>query len=236
MDSWYPDAYKSLHEALAHGAIANNSRIGIKYVDSEDLERNGAGKLLENVNGILVPGGFGKRGFEGKIQAIKYARLNNIPFFGICLGMQMALVEYSRNVCEIEGAHTREYSQDVCEPVIDLIEDQKAMDDKGGTMRLGAYPCVIKDDTFAYKAYKTNEISERHRHRYEVNNKYRKLLVEKGLVFSGLSPDENLVEMIEIKEHPWYLGCQFHPEFKSTPLKPHPLFVDFIKSAIEYKT
>lgn len=230
------DAYKSLHEALAHGAIANNSRIGIKYVDSEDLERNGAGKLLENVNGILVPGGFGKRGFEGKIQAIKYARLNNIPFFGICLGMQMALVEYSRNVCEIEGAHTREYSQDVCEPVIDLMEDQKAMDDKGGTMRLGAYPCVIKDDTFAYKAYKTNEISERHRHRYEVNNKYRKLLVEKGLVFSGLSPDENLVEMIEIKEHPWYLGCQFHPEFKSTPLKPHPLFVDFIKSAIEYKT
>ncbi|NIX15073.1 MAG: CTP synthase, partial [Candidatus Dadabacteria bacterium] len=227
----HQDAYKSLHEALAHGGFANNTKVQIKYVDSEDIENEGIDGLLSGVNGILVPGGFGKRGFEGKIDAITYARTNNVPFFGICLGMQMALVEYSRNVCSIAGAHTIEYEDDVSNPVVHLMEDQKSVDNKGGTMRLGAYPCIVKDDTIAFRAYKTNNISERHRHRYEVNNKYRKRLEKKGLIFSGVSPDENLVEMIEIKEHPWFLGCQFHPEFKSTPLSPHPLFVDFIKSA-----
>lgn len=228
------DAYKSLHEALAHGGYANDTKVQIRYVDSEDIESKGIDGLLEGVNGILVPGGFGKRGFEGKISAAAYARNNNVPFFGICLGMQMALVEYSRNVCGIKDAHTKEFASDICNPVIDLMEDQKSLEEKGGTMRLGAYPCVIKDDTFAYKAYKTNNISERHRHRYEVNNKYREVLEQSGLILSGLSPDKNLVEMIEIKEHPWFLGCQFHPEFKSKPLSPHPLFVDFIKSATEF--
>lgn len=230
----HQDAYKSLHEALAHGGFANNTKVQIKYVDSEDIENEGIDGLLSGVNGILVPGGFGKRGFEGKIDAITYARTNNVPFFGICLGMQMALVEYSRNVCAIAGAHTIEYQDDVTNPVVHLMENQKSVDNKGGTMRLGAYPCIVKDDTIAYRAYKTNNISERHRHRYEVNNKYRKRLEKKGLIFSGVSPDENLVEMIEIKEHPWFLGCQFHPEFKSTPLSPHPLFVDFIKSASQF--
>ena len=229
------DAYKSLHEALYHGGIANDTKVRIKYVDSEDIEKNGVDDLLDDVNGILVPGGFGKRGFEGKIRAITYARTNNRPFFGICLGMQMALVEYARNVCKIEDAHTREFSDTVSNAVIDLMKDQKLIEQLGGTMRLGSYPCLIKDDTIAYRAYNINNISERHRHRYEVNNDYRGILLKNGLVFSGLSPDENLVEIIEIKEHPWYLGCQFHPEFKSSPLKPHPLFVDFIKSAIEFK-
>jgi CTP synthase len=228
------DAYKSLHEALAHGGFANDTKVQIKYLDSEDIESKGIDGMLDGVNGILVPGGFGKRGFEGKISAAAYARNNNVPFFGICLGMQMALVEYARNVCGIENAHSSEFTSDVSNPVVDLMEDQKSVEDKGGTMRLGAYPCVIKDDTFAYKAYKTNNISERHRHRYEVNNKYRDVLEKNGLVFSGLSPDKHLVEMIEIKEHPWFLGCQFHPEFKSTPLNPHPLFVEFIKSATEF--
>lgn len=230
------DAYKSLHEALYHGGIANDIKVRIKYVDSEDIEKNGVHELLNDVNGVLVPGGFGKRGFEGKITAINYARTNNLPFFGICLGMQMALVEFSRNICNIKDAHTREYSDTVCNPVIDLMKDQKLMEQLGGTMRLGSYPCVIKDDTIAYRAYKLNNISERHRHRYEVNNDYRDILLKNGLIFSGLSPDESLVEIIEIKEHPWFLGCQFHPEFKSSPLKPHPLFVDFIKSAIEFKS
>ena len=230
------DAYKSLHEALYHGGIANDTKVSIKYVDSEDIEKNGVHQLLDDVNGILVPGGFGKRGFEGKISAINYARTNNLPFFGICLGMQMALVEFTRNVCNIKDAHTREYSDTVSNPVIDLMKDQKLIEQLGGTMRLGSYPCVIKDDTIAYRAYKLNNISERHRHRYEVNNDYRDILLKNGLIFSGLSPDENLVEIIEIKEHPWFLGCQFHPEFKSSPLKPHPLFVDFIKSAVEFKS
>lgn len=230
------DAYKSLHEALYHGGIANDTKVSIKYVDSEDIENNGVDVLLDDVNGVLVPGGFGKRGFEGKISAINYARTNNLPFFGICLGMQMALVEFSRNICKIKDAHTREFSDSVSNTVIDLMKDQKLIEQLGGTMRLGSYPCVIKDDTFAYRAYKMNNISERHRHRYEVNNDYRDILLKNGLIFSGLSPDENLVEIIEIKEHPWFLGCQFHPEFKSSPLKPHPLFVDFIKSTIEFKS
>ncbi len=230
------DSYKSLHEALAHGGLSNDARVDIKYVDSEDIESNGAGANLDDVHGILVPGGFGKRGFEGKIEAIKYARENKVPFFGICLGMQMAVVEFARNVCEISGAHSIEFADDVSDPVVHLMEDQKSVDDLGGTMRLGAYPCVLKEDTLARSAYGADDISERHRHRYEVNNKYRDQLQGKGLILSGLSPDEKLVEMIELKKHPWFVGCQFHPEFKSTPLNPHPLFRDFIKVALEYKS
>jgi CTP synthase len=230
------DAYKSLHEALAHGGIANDSRVVIKYVDSEEIESKGAEALLGDVHGVLVPGGFGKRGFEGKIQAVSFARKRNVPFFGICLGMQMAVVEFARNICGLKDAHTSEFGPDVANPVIDLMEGQKSIRDKGGTMRLGAYPCVLKKDTFAYSAYNADEISERHRHRYEVNNRYHETFEKNGLVLSGMSPDGKLVEMIEIRNHPWFVGCQFHPEFKSTPLNPHPLFRDFIKVAMEYKS
>lgn len=230
------DSYKSLHEALAHGGIANDSHVNIKYVDSEEVESKGTRASLEDVHGILVPGGFGRRGFEGKIQAVNFAREHKVPFFGICLGMQMAVVEFARNVCGLSGAHTSEFAKDTPYPVIDLMEDQKKVTGKGGTMRLGAYPCSLKDGTFAQSAYKSKEISERHRHRYEVNNRYREVLEKNGLVLSGLSPDGRLVEMVEIQNHPWFVGCQFHPEFKSTPLNPHPLFRDFIKVAMEYKS
>ncbi|MFI5324224.1 MAG: CTP synthase, partial [Thermodesulfobacteriota bacterium] len=230
------DSYKSLHEALAHGGMANDSRVEIKYVDSEDIESQGVELLLRDVHGVLVPGGFGKRGFEGKIQAVKYAREKRVPFFGICLGMQMAVVEFARNVCGIQKANSREYGDDVADTVIDLMEEQKQVSGLGGTMRLGAYPCIIKKDTLSYAAYRSDEISERHRHRYEVNNLYRNTLHDNGLVLSGLSPDGNLVEMIELGSHPWFVGCQFHPEFKSTPRNPHPLFRDFIKVAMEYKS
>jgi CTP synthase len=230
------DSYKSLHEALAHGGMANASRVEIKYVDSEDIETEGVESLLRDVHGVQVPGGFGKRGFEGKIQAAKYARERKVPFFGICLGMQMAVVEFARNVCGIQKANSRECGNDVADPVIDLMEDQKKVSDLGGTMRLGAYPCVLTNDTLSYAAYGAREISERHRHRYEVNNLYRNRLHDNGLILSGLSPDGNLVEMVELKSHPWFVGCQFHPEFKSTPRKPHPLFRDFIKVAMEYKS
>ncbi len=230
------DSYKSLHEALAHGGIANDSKVNIKYVDSEEIERKGVEAFLEGVHGILVPGGFGKRGFEGKIQAVNFARERKVPFFGICLGMQMATVEFARNVCGLAGAHTSEFSPNTPHPVVDLMESQRAIKDKGATMRLGAYPCVIKRGTLAHSAYRTDEISERHRHRYEINNRYREVFEKNGLVLSGLSPDGELVEIIEIENHPWFVGCQFHPEFKSTPLNPHPLFRDFIKVAMEYKS
>jgi CTP synthase len=230
------DAYKSLHEALAHGGIANDSRVNIRYVDSEEIESKGVEALLSDVHGILVPGGFGKRGFEGKIQAVTFARERRVPFFGICLGMQMAVVEFARNVCGLKGAHTSEFEPDTPHPVVNLMEDQKGIRDKGGTMRLGAYPCLLKKGTLAHSAYNADEISERHRHRYEVNNDYREIFEKSGMVLSGLSPDGKLVEMIEIEDHPWFVGCQFHPEFKSTPLNPHPLFRDFIKVAMEYKS
>jgi CTP synthase len=230
------DSYKSLHEALAHGGIANDSKVNIRYVDSEEIEQKGVEAFLEGVHGILVPGGFGKRGFEGKIQAVNFARERKVPFFGICLGMQMATVEFARNVCGLAGAHTSEFSPNTPHPVVDLMESQRAIKDKGATMRLGAYPCVIKRGTLAHSAYRTDEISERHRHRYEINNRYREVFEKNGLVLSGLSPDGELVEIIEIGNHPWFVGCQFHPEFKSTPLNPHPLFRDFIKVAMEYKS
>ncbi|KRT65984.1 MAG: CTP synthase, CTP synthase [Candidatus Dadabacteria bacterium CSP1-2] len=232
----HKDAYKSLHEALAHGGLANQSKVNIKYVDSEEIESNRTEMFLSDVHGILIPGGFGRRGFEGKIKAANFARERKVPFFGICLGMQMAVVEFAKNVCGLSLAHTSEFESNTPHPVIDLMEEQKAISDKGGTMRLGAYPCVLKRGTLAHSAYATDQISERHRHRYEINNHYRKLFEAKGLVLSGLSPDGRLVEMIEIENHPWFVGCQFHPEFKSTPLNPHPLFRDFIKVAMEYKS
>lgn len=229
------DAYKSLHEALAHGGIANDSNVLIKYVDSEEIEKNGVERFLKNVHGILVPGGFGKRGIEGKVKAVSFARERKVPFFGICLGMQIALVEFARNVCGLEGAHTYEFDKDTAYPVIHLMEDQRGIQDKGGTMRLGAYPCILIPDTLAHDTYKTDKISERHRHRYEVNNRYIEIFEKNGLRFSGLSPDKNLVEIIEIINHPWFIGCQFHPEFKSKPLNPNPLFRDFVKVSMEYK-
>jgi CTP synthase len=230
------DSYKSLHEALAHGGIANDSRVSIKYVDSEEIELKGSEVFLNDVHAILVPGGFGKRGFEGKIQAVNFARQRKVPFLGICLGMQMATVEFARNVCGLLDAHTSEFSLNTPNPVVDLMESQRVIRDKGATMRLGAYPCVLKRGTLAHSAYKADKVSERHRHRYEINNRYREIFEKNGLVLSGVSPDGELLEIIEIENHPWFVGCQFHPEFKSTPLNPHPLFRDFIKVAMEFKS
>jgi len=227
------DSYKSLHEALDHGGLSNDSRVQIKYVDSEDIESQGVESLLSDVHGVLVPGGFGKRGFEGKIEAVRYARENKVPFFGICLGMQMSVVEFARNVCGVKDAHSREYADDIEQAVIDLMEEQREINDMGGTMRLGAYPCELKKDTLAHSAYGMDVISERHRHRYEVKNCYRERLSKKGLVMSGLSPDGKLVEMVELKNHPWFIGCQFHPEYKSRPVAPHPLFASYIAAALE---
>jgi len=209
--------------------------VNIKYVDSEDIEKNGLGKYFDDIHGILVPGGFGLRGIEGKITAIKYAREKKIPFFGICLGMQAAVIEIARNMCGLNDANSAEFNKNTDYPVIDIMPDQKDIAEKGGTMRLGAYPCIMKKSSWAYKAYGKVEISERHRHRYEFNNMYREVMEQKGLIFSGLSPDKNLVEVIELKGHPWFLGCQFHPEFKSKPMAPHPLFKEFIKAALLQK-
>ncbi len=225
------ESYKSLNEALAHGGIANNIKVSLRYVDSEDVEKSGAEPLLKGVDGILVPGGFGKRGIEGKIMACRYARENRVPFLGICLGMQVAVIEYARNVCSLQGANSREFNGETENAVIDLMPEQKDIEEMGGTMRLGAYPCSLKEGTLAISAYGVSEISERHRHRYEVNNELREILREKGMEFSGLSPDGKLVEIVEIPEHPWFLGCQFHPEFKSKPNIPHPLFREFVRAA-----
>jgi CTP synthase len=229
------ESYKSLSEALTHGGIGNDCRVFLKYLDSEKIEAEGIDGLLDGVDGILVPGGFGERGTEGKIQAIRYARTRNIPFFGICLGMQMAVVEYARNVCGLDDAFSTEFKPDCLNPVIHLMEEQKGVSRKGGTMRLGAYPCSLTKGTFAQKAYGSLEISERHRHRYEFNNAYRSGLVARGLTLSGIYRDGDLVEMVEISGHPWFVGCQFHPEFKSKPLNPHPLFKAFIGAALNNK-
>jgi CTP synthase len=225
------DSYKSLNEALIHGGIANRCRVDLRYIDSEALYREGAEEFLKQAEGILVPGGFGGRGIEGKILAVAYAREMRVPFLGICLGMQLAVVEFARNVCGLEGANSSEFDAGTAHPVIDLLPEQQAIADKGGTMRLGAYPAVLQEGSLAHQAYQELRISERHRHRYEMNNRYRELLGEKGFLFSGLSPDEKLVEIVELRDHPWFLGCQFHPEFKSKPQAPHPLFREFIKAA-----
>ena len=227
------ESYKSLFEALVHGGIANEVKVEIECIEAEKIEQEAADLLLKNVDGILIPGGFGDRGSEGKISAIRYARENGIPFFGICLGMQMAVVEFARNLCGLERANSTEFDLQTAHPVIHLMEEQKAIDTKGGTMRLGTYPCVLQNETLAAKLYGREKISERHRHRYEFNNSYRAEFGAKGMVLSGLSPDSNLVEIIEIKGHPWFLGCQFHPEFKSRPMASHPLFRGFIEAALQ---
>ncbi|MBI5420282.1 MAG: CTP synthase [Deltaproteobacteria bacterium] len=225
------ESYKSLNEALTHGGIAHSVRVLHRYVDSEEVERQGAEALLKGADGILVPGGFGSRGVEGKIAAVKYARENRIPYFGICLGMQVAVVEFARNVCGLASASSRELDAGSECAVIDLMPDQRGVVEKGATMRLGAYLCRLSEKSLARKAYGAAEVSERHRHRYEFNNEYRDLLSGKGLRITGLSPDGRLVEIVEIQDHPWFLGVQFHPEFQSRPMAPHPLFRDFIGAA-----
>ncbi len=228
----HTDAYKSLHEALLHGGLFNRAKVDLRYIDSEDIESRGAWTLLDGVDGILVPGGFGDRGTEGKIEAVRYARESKIPFFGICLGLQVAVIEFARNVCGYSSANSVEFDSDNEHPVIHLMAHQQQVTRKGGSMRLGSYPCVLRDGSLASSVYGAKAIDERHRHRYEVNNEYRSPMEEKGMVFSGLSPDEQLVEVIELPEHPWFLGCQFHPEFKSRPYAPHPLFAAFVGAAL----
>lgn len=238
------ESYKSLNEALVHGGVANNSRVILDYIDSENVEKDGGEALLEGADGILIPGGFGQRGVEGKIKAIQYARENRIPFLGICLGMQLATVEFARHVAGVEKAHSMEFDKHTPHPVIFLMREwfdyknnrvvrRDETSDFGGTMRLGAYPCVLEPGSLAFDAYQCTEISERHRHRYEFNNEYRELLGKHGLKFTGLSPDKNLVEIIELSGHPWFLGCQFHPEFKSRPMDPHPIFKAFVANSLE---
>tara|TARA_B100000749_G_scaffold28537_1_gene20056 strand:- start:49959 stop:51728 length:1770 start_codon:yes stop_codon:yes gene_type:complete len=233
------ESYKSLHEALIHSGISNNSKVNIAYIDSEPLNSKNVASALEGVDGILVPGGFGERGAEGKIAAIRYARENEIPFFGICLGMQMAAVEFARNVCGFKDAASHEFKKVTKgrrNLVIDFMDEQKDIEDKGGTMRLGAYPCVLKKGSRVQQIYGKKLILERHRHRYEFNNKYRPIFEKNGMNLSGICEDRDLVEIIEISDHPWFIGVQFHPEFKSKPLMPHPLFRSFIATALEQKT
>ena len=229
------DAYKSIIEAFVHAGAENETKVDIVWLRAETLETEPAEKFLKDVDGLLVPGGFGERGIEGKIKAIKYARENKLPFFGICLGMQCAVIEFARNVCGLKSASSTEFNPSTPYPVIDLLPEQISIEDKGGTMRLGAYPCKLKPGTKAYEAYRKIEISERHRHRYELNNNFRDILEKHGMVFSGLSPDESLVEIIELKNHPWFVGVQFHPELKSRAGKAHPLFREFVKHALKYK-
>lgn len=229
------DAYISVVEALGHGGLSNNVNVKINWINAVELNNDNITEKLSGVDGILVPGGFGDRGIEGKILAARYARENKIPFFGICLGMQCAVIEFARDVLHFEGAHTSEIDAECKYPVIDLMPDQKDIDEKGGTMRLGLYPCKLLKDSNAFAAYSEEIIYERHRHRYEFNNEYRKTMIENGLMLAGTSPDGRLVEIIEIKDHPWYVGVQFHPELKSRPNRPHPLFRDFIKASKENK-
>ena len=226
------ESYKSLLEALVHGGIANDVRVELDCIEAEKIEQEECEALLRDADGILIPGGFGDRGSEGKIEAIRYARENSIPFFGICLGMQMAVVEFARNVCGLVGANSSEFDLQTPHPVIHLMAEQKAIDTKGGTMRLGTYPCVLQNGTLAAHLYGQEKVDERHRHRYEFNNNYRAEFGAKAMVLSGLSPDSSLVEIIELKNHPWFLGCQFHPEFKSRPMSSHPLFRGFIEAAL----
>ncbi|HWR09169.1 CTP synthase [Sporomusa sp.] len=231
------DAYMSVSEALRHGGIANDSAIEIKWINAEDIEDEHAdlSAYLGGVDGILVPGGFGDRGVEGKLKAIRYARENKVPFFGLCLGMQSAVIEFARNVCGLTDAHSSEFNPDTPHPVIDLMPEQMAIEDKGGTMRLGVYPCKVTENTLTYEAYQDEIIYERHRHRFEFNNAYREQLSAAGLRISGTLPNGRLVEIVEIKDHPWFVGTQFHPEFKSRPTAPHPLFRDFVKASLANK-
>ena len=239
------ESYKSLNEALHHGGAANRSKVNLYFVDSEKIEEGNCGEMLSRADGVLVPGGFGSRGVEGKICAARYARTNRVPYFGICLGMQIAVIEFARHVAGLSQANSAEFNELTPDPVIYLmtewfdertrtVQRRDASSEKGASMRLGAYPCRLAAGSLARQAYGSDDIAERHRHRYEFNNAYLARMVEKGLVFSGMSPTGDLVEIVELKEHPWFLGCQFHPEFKSKPMAPHPLFRDFIRAALEY--
>ncbi len=229
------DAYKSIVESFYHAGTEHQVQVKLLWISSEDIEKNGLENKLSQVSGLLIPGGFGDRGIEGKIRAIKYARENGIPFFGICLGMQCAVIEFARHVCGIERANSIEFDPESNDPVIDFMPEQISIMQKGGTMRLGAWPCELDKETRAYSIYGQKMISERHRHRFEVNNKYLDILSENGLILSGTSPENNLIEMVELKNHPWFIGCQFHPEFKSRPLRPHPLFLSFVGACIKYQ-
>ena len=229
------DSYLSVVESIKHAAYINEVGVEISFVDSETVTEQNAKDKLEKFDGIIVPGGFGNRGIEGKIQTVKYARENNIPFLGICLGMQMAVIEFARDVLGLKDADSVEFSPDTKNPVIHIMEDQKNITKKGGTMRLGAYPCILVDGSIARKLYNAEEISERHRHRYEFNNDYKKEMEQRGMTFSGTSPDGNLVEIVEIKNHPYFIAAQFHPEFKSRPDRPQPLFVGLLKAGKENK-
>jgi CTP synthase len=228
-------AYQSIYEALTHGGIANQTGVEVKKIESEEVEKQGAGRLLSDVEGILVPGGFGIRGTQGKVEVVRFARENHIPFFGICLGLQCASIEFARNLLGLEDADSTEFAPQTSAPVIDLLPEQRSVTDMGGTMRLGAYPCLLQKDSVAYKAYGVEQVSERHRHRYEFNNDYRTDFQKMGMRFSGLSPDGELVEIMELAEHPWFVATQFHPEFKSKPTGAHPLFKDFIAAALRCK-
>ena len=227
------DAYLSVAEALKHAGLANNLSVNIHWINSETVTKENVEELLSGCDGVLVPGGFGDRGIDGKILATQYAREHNVPFFGICLGMQLATVEFARNVAGFEGAHSSELDPNTQYPVIDLMPDQLDLEMMGGTMRLGVYPCQVAKGTKAFEAYGSELIEERHRHRYEFNNVYRESLIEKGFVISGLSPDGKLVEIIELKDHPWFVAVQFHPEFISRPTKAQPLFREFIRASSE---
>ncbi|MEY3011854.1 MAG: hypothetical protein RIT45_589 [Pseudomonadota bacterium] len=229
------ESYKSLHEALVHGGVANEARLDLRYIDAEDIESQGAATLLAEVDAVLVPGGFGKRGVEGKILAVQYAREAGLPFFGICLGMQIAVIEFARNVVGLAGAHSTEFDDKPKHAVIHLMSEQRDVTDKGGSMRLGAWPCVLREGSLAREIYGTAKIDERHRHRYEVNSSYAAQIEDKGLVISGASPDGKLPEMCEIPGHPYFVACQFHPEFKSRPMQPHPLFVRFVGAALAHQ-
>ncbi|MFH1654074.1 MAG: CTP synthase [Pseudomonadota bacterium] len=228
------DSYKSLNEALTHGGIANKYKVKLKHIDAEQIDDKNE-HIFDDVDAILVPGGFGERGVEGKIRAIKYARENKIPFLGICLGMQLGVVEFARNVCGLKEANSLEFNQNTPDPVINLMEEQKAVFSKGATMRLGAYTCQIEKKSFTFDAYGEKSISERHRHRYEFNSNYKDILTRHGLKIVGTDEKSGLVEIVEIEDHPWYVGCQFHPEFNSSPLTPHPLFANFVSSAIAHR-
>ena len=229
------DSYKSINESLAHGGFANECRVDVAHIDSEQLTNDIFPDTLQQADGILVPMGFGQRGAEGKIAAVRYARENGIPFLGICFGMQMAVVEFARHVCGLENANSTEVDEKTPDPIIALMDEQRTIVAKGGTMRLGAYPCILSDNSLTLSLYQHKQISERHRHRYEFNNAYRELLTSKGMILSGLSPDGTLVEAVELRDHPWFIGVQFHPEFKSRPFECHPLFSGFIQAALQHR-
>jgi len=228
------DSYKSIQESLIHGGIANDARVEIEWLSSEHFSEDEGVGTLESFDGLLIPGGFGPRGVEGMLAAIRWARENEMPFFGICLGLQTAVIEFARNVCGLEESHSSEFSEGSSDPVICLLDSQLQVTTKGGTMRLGAYSCALQEGTRAREVYDAEQVSERHRHRFEVNNKYRELLTQNGMTLSGLSPDGGLVEMIELSDHPWFIAAQFHPELKSRPTRPHPLFASFIEAAAQY--